>query len=194
MTTINNETTNTENNDINEENDMLEQGEDQESQELEADIAEDEGVEASADDADDSTETVVEASASDAPAKEPVKEKGPPAYLAFVAAAKAHAEALGLQMKDQKGFFQIWNATTGHKLYVAKQGREVTRIDTSLPMSALDGISLPLSKPNGRIVCHVSPTLEAVTLALDVLSTHSDKIPSPKKAAKAKVEPTPAAE
>ena len=123
------------------------------------------------------------------------KEKAVPAHLAFVAASKAHADLLGLSQKDQKGFFQVWNATTGHKLYIAKQGRSVTRIDTTLPMSALDGICLPLDKPNGRIACHVQPTTEAVALALEVLASYSDKIPSPKRPAKADaVVEAPAAE
>lgn len=133
----------------------------------------------------------MEAAGAETPATGEKKEKGPAAHLAFVAAAKAHAEALGLQTKDQKGFFQIWNATTGHKLYVAKQGRAVTRIDTTLPVEELGAISLPLTKPNGRVTCHVQATPEAVSAALDVLASYGEKIPSPKRPAKA-AETTPA--
>ncbi len=165
MNDMNNETINTEN------NDELTNSQEQDMQEeQEQDGQEDAGVlEASGE-----TETVVE-----------VKEKPVPAHLAFVAAAQAHAQALGLAMKDQKGFFQISNAVTGNKLYIAKQGKAVTRIDTTLPVEKLEGIALPLDKPNGRITCHVQPTLEAVTLAIDLLATYEGKIPAPKKAAKA---------
>lgn len=117
------------------------------------------------------------------------------AHLAFVAAAQAHAEALGLQSKDQKGFFQFFNGTTGHKLYVAKQTKGVTRIDTTLPMDQLGAIALPLDKPNGRIQCHVLATQEAVSTALDLLASYGEKIPSPRKAAKVEtVTAAPAAE
>lgn len=121
--------------------------------------------------------------------KEADKPKEAPAYLAFVAAAKAHGEALGLSSKDQKGYFQFWNATTGHKLYVAKQGRAVTRIDTTLPQDQLGGIAYDLEKPNGRIVCHVQATQDAVTKALDLLASFGEKIPAPKRPAKAAAAP-----
>ncbi len=113
------------------------------------------------------------------------KEKAPPAWLAFVAAVEAHAKALGLETKDQKSFFQVSNATTSHKLYVAKQDRGVKRIDTTLPMSALGALAYDLSKPNGRIACHVVATPEAVTQALDILASFGDKIPAPKTSKKA---------
>jgi hypothetical protein len=122
------------------------------------------------------------------------KEKAPAAWLSFVAAVEAHANALGLSTKDQKSFFQVFNATTSHKLYVAKQDRGVKRIDTTLPMSALGSIAYDLEKPNGRIACHVLPTAEAVTEALNVLATFGDKIPAPKSSGSKKSAETPAVE
>lgn len=115
------------------------------------------------------------------------KPKTPPAYIAFIAAVEAHAKALGLGVKEQKSFFQFW-AASGHKLYVEKAlKKNVGRVDTSLPRSALvvngKDISLPLSKPNGRIACHVDPSVESVKQALEVLAAYSDKIPAPKKPA-----------
>ena len=116
-----------------------------------------------------------------------VEPKGPPAYEAFVAAVGAHAKALGLSVKEQKSFFQFW-APSGHKLYIEKALKKgVSRIDTSLPRTALvvngKDISLPLSKPNGRIACHVDPSIESVKQALEVLATFESKIPAPKKPA-----------
>lgn len=137
-------------------------------------------------------EVELEAGASDEVAEgdaKEQKEKAPPAYLSFMAAAEAHAKALGLQTKEQKGFFQIWNATTGHKLYVAKQSKGVTRIDTTLPAEQLPDISYGLEKPNGRIACHVTATTENVVAALDVLASYSEKLPSPKRQAKAEAVP-----
>lgn len=153
--------------------------------ELEAEQA---GVEAStevsADEAailaSDTTETTAEAKP-----EAKVKEKAPPAYLAFIAAVEAHARALGLSVKEQKSFFQF-SASSGHKLYVEKAAKkDITRVDTSLPRTALvlngKDLSLPLSKPNGRIACHVDPSIESVKQALEVLASYGDKIPAPKK-------------
>ena len=128
----------------------------------------------------------VTAAEQDKPEQTPAqtKEKAEAAHLAFVAAVEAHAQALGLSTKAQKGFFQVFNATTGNKIYVALQSRGVTRIDTTLPADALPGISLPLEKVNGRIECHVVPTAEAVSQALDVLASYEQKIRPPKKADK----------
>lgn len=147
--------------------------------EMDGDESESGGIEVVEDDGDDGVETAPSGEAG------PTKVRAVPAYEAFVAACRAHGEALGLQVKEQKGFFQFINATTGHKLYVAKQGRSVTRIDTTLPMSALPGISLKLEKPNGRIACHVQADVDAAQLALDTLATYGEKIPAPKRQAKA---------
>jgi len=128
----------------------------------------------------------VEQATGDAPTEEvPTKDKAEPAYLAFVAATNAHAALLGVSVKEQKGFFQYSSAVNGHKLYVAKQGKGVSRVDTTLPRTALTvngrDISLPLSKPNGRVTCHIDPSVESVNAALEVLASFSDKIPAPKK-------------
>lgn len=127
--------------------------------------------------------TVVVATADDSKKKE-VKEKAPAAHLAFVAAAKAHAEALGLSTKDQSQFFQVFNPNTGMKLYISKSDKAVTRIDTTLPAAALPGISYDLDKPNGRIECHVNPDLAAMETALSVLASYTEKLRAPKKAQK----------
>jgi hypothetical protein len=112
------------------------------------------------------------------------KLKPAPAYEAFVAAVKAHGIALGLAVKEQKGFFQFRRPATDQRLYIAKQGRGVTRIDTTLPRSALTvngkDISLPLTKENGKIECHVDPTVESVTEALTILAGYDVKVRSAK--------------
>lgn len=109
------------------------------------------------------------------------------AWESFSAALTAHAVSLGLSMKDQKGFLQFFNATTGHKLYVAKQAKEVGRIDTTLPESVLpEGSTLPLEKPNGKISCHVRPEQDLVSSALDVLASYDQKIRAPERKATAK--------
>lgn len=143
-----------------------------------------EALEAVLDTAEDAPEAVeVQAEAAeDTAVKEP---KGPPAYVSFIAAVEAHAKALGLTVKEQKSYFQ-YLAASGHKMYIEKALKKgVSRIDTSLPRAALivngKDISLPLAKPNGRIACHIDPSIESVKQALAILATYEDKIPAPKK-------------
>lgn len=113
------------------------------------------------------------------------EKKAAPAYQVFMTALQAHVEALGLSIKEQKGFIQFMNQTTGHKLYLAKGGREVKRVDTTLPKDQLEGLWLPLENDNGRITCHIEPTVDAVALALEVLAKFDGKIPAPKRSKKA---------
>lgn len=111
------------------------------------------------------------------------------AYESFIAAIKAHGEALGLTVRDQKGFVKFLAPTTDQRLYVAKQPRGVTRIDTTLPRTALivngRDISLPLSKENGKIECHIDPTIESVNAALTVLASFQAKVRAAKAPTKA---------
>lgn len=117
-------------------------------------------------------------------AKDDTKDKAPPAHLAFMAAVEAHARALGLNVIEQSGFFKI-SAPTGHRIDVAKQPKGVSRIDTTLPRSALvvngRDISLPLAKTNGRITCHLVPTVEAAVAACTVLAAYTDHLPAARK-------------
>ena len=117
-----------------------------------------------------------------------VKPKGPLAYAAFMMAVENHAKALGLNIKEQSSFFQVSATTSGHKLYIEKAVKKpIARIDTTLPRSVLTvngrDLSIPLSKPNGRIVCHIDPTVESVVQAMAVLASYGDKLPAPKKPA-----------
>ncbi len=144
-------------------------------------------------DAEDSaTEQQMEAEADAEPAKAP-------AWIDFCAGLNAQAQALGLQVQTQKGFTKYVNLETGHKLYVAKQGKEVKRVDTTLPILGQDG-TYPLSKDNGKIECHVIADLATVTAVLTQLADGSiGKIRPAKRAPKAApaveaVEEAPAAE
>lgn len=115
-----------------------------------------------------------------------------PAWVDFTAALDAHASALGLTVQTQKGFTKYVNMETGHKLYVAKQGKEVKRVDTTLPILGEDG-TYALSKPNGKIECHVIADLEKVTAVLTKLADSSmGKIRPAKRQAKAEVAATEA--
>ncbi len=117
----------------------------------------------------------------DAESDEPVKA---PAWIDFCAALNAHAQALGLAVQTQKGFTKYLNAETGHKLYVAKQGKEVKRVDTTLPILGQDG-TYALSKSNGKIECHVIADLATVTAVLTQLADGSvGKIRPAKRTAK----------
>ena len=110
-----------------------------------------------------------------------------PAWVEFNAALSAHATALGLQVQEQASFTKFINLETGHKLYVAKQGRLVKRVDTTLPILGQDG-TLPLSKPNGKIECHVIPEIETVTKVLTQLADSSvGKLRAAKRAPKVEV-------
>lgn len=144
------------------------------------------------DDSEGSDETLEASSeqAESAPAKEQVSEEAAKkasaakvkAWEEFSAALTKHAEVLGLTVKPQKGFIQFVNAATGHKLYIAKQAKEVGRVDTTLPMDALPaGTTYDLKAPNGRIACHVNPELETVSQALDILSKFDGKIRAPER-------------
>ena len=108
-----------------------------------------------------------------------------PAWVDFIAALDAHASALGLMVQSQKGFTKFINGETGHKLYVAKQGRAVKRVDTTLPILGQDG-TYPLSKPNGKIECHVVADLDTVTKVLSQLADSTGgKLRAAKRAPKA---------
>ena len=118
-------------------------------------------------------------------AAEAAAEEKKPAWIEFTAALAAHAAALGLQVQEQKGFTKFMNPETGHKLYVAKQGRTVKRVDTTLPILGEDG-TYPLDKPNGKIECHVVAELDKVTEVLTKLADSSvGKIRAAKRAPKA---------
>jgi hypothetical protein len=141
------------------------------------------------------TDTQAQQASGETPAEEPVvkvaKEKGPPAWESFAAALTAHAQALGLDTQVQKGFVKMSNKTTGHKLYLAKQSRKITRCETTLPVLGQPGTH-ELESPNGRIVCTIDPDPAVVEGFLLMLADNEiAKLPAPKRAAKAVAE-TPA--
>lgn len=114
------------------------------------------------------------------------KEPKTPAWEAFANGLKAHAESLGLQIDVQKGFIKYVNATTGHKLYVARGGREVKRVDTTLPLEGVFEGAYGLEKPNGKIACHIRPDVQMVTEALTLLAgSDFGELPPSKRAPKA---------
>lgn len=123
---------------------------------------------------------------------EAAEETKTPAWKEFSAALSAHAAALDLEVQDQVGFIKFMNKETGHKLYVAKQGRLVKRVDTTLPILGQDG-TYALEKPNGKIECHVVAELDKVTEALTKLADSATygKIRAAKRAPKAEVEAAP---
>ena len=117
-------------------------------------------------------------------------EKKAPAYQAFVSALSTWAEANGLSVKEQKGYFQFKNIATGHRLVVAKQGKAVTRIDTTLEVLGQPG-TRELEVPNGRITCHINADLDTVMRYMEVLATSDAKLRAPARKPKAE---QPAAE
>lgn len=123
------------------------------------------------------------------------KERQAPAYLAFVEGLQTKAEALGLSIKEQKGYVQFKNLTTGHRMVVAKQGKAVTRIDTTLEVLGQEG-TRELDAPNGRITCHIDPNPDTVAHYLAMLAESGEKLRAPKRekkvAAPAAEEPTQA--
>ncbi len=103
----------------------------------------------------------------------------------------AHAQALGLEYKDQSSWAQFKNPTTGQKIYVAKQSKAVTKVQTTLPILGQPGTH-PLEKPNGRITCEIDADLPLVEGYLLMLADDSvGKIPAPRRAVKSE---TPTAE
>lgn len=119
------------------------------------------------------------------------KEKKAPAYQAFVSALSTWAEANGLSVKEQKGYFQFKNPSTGHRLVVAKQGKAVTRIDTTLEVLGQPG-TRDLEAPNGRITCHIDADLDTVMHYLGILAHGQDKLRPPMRKAKAEAAPVEA--
>lgn len=99
------------------------------------------------------------------------KEAKAPAWEAFAAGLRAHAEALGLEVQEQKGFIKYVNGKTQHKLYVARGGRAVKRVDTTLPLIGKVDAAYALEKPNGKIECHVIPEVQAVLEVLTMLAS-----------------------
>jgi len=126
------------------------------------------------------------------------KEKAPPAHLAFIEAVKVHASALGLGYKDQAGFAQFYEAETGQKLYIAKQGKQVKRVDTTLPLIGVIEGAYDLDAPNGKIACHIPAEQGVVFQALEMMAEKSfGKVRPANRPAKAEVTPVaeqPAAE
>jgi hypothetical protein len=122
---------------------------------------------------------------------EPTEPKTP-AWEAFIAATAAHAQSLGLETKQQKGYFQVKNATTGHKLYIALQARKVKRVDTTLPLLGVLAGAQELEKgpgSNGRIACHVPADMDTVSEVLAMLASDQfGNLPAPKRAPKAAAE------
>lgn len=144
-----------------------------------------ESIESTQSDSIESTESIEVDAEDQALAAEAEAETKTPAWMDFCAALTAHAQALGLLVQEQKGFTKYINGETGHKLYVAKQGRQVKRVDTSLPILGQDG-TYPLSKPNGKIECHIVPDLDTVRGVLSQLADSSvGKIRAAKRAPKA---------
>ena len=116
------------------------------------------------------------------------KEKATPAWIAFTAGVKAHLEAEGLvpEIEEQKGFVQYLNPSTQQKLYIAKQGRAVTRIETTLDLvGVIDGAHpLPEDRPNGKIACSLDPDHDTVLEAMRMLMTSTEKLRPAKRTAK----------
>jgi len=120
------------------------------------------------------------------------KEPKTPAWEAFAAGLKAHAEALGLEVTEQKGFIKYVNGKTQHKLYVARGGRAVKRVDTTLPLIGKVDSAYALEKPNGKIECHVVPEVQAVLDVLTILA--SEEFGSLRPSKRAPKAETPASE
>lgn len=129
-------------------------------------------------------ESTIETESTTSTEAAPKKERPAPAYLAFVQGLQAKAEALGLAVKEQKGYFQFKNLATGHRMVVAKQGKAVTRIDTTLEVLGQDG-TYPLDAPNGRIACHIEANPDVVAFYLEMLATGDAKLRAPKREKKA---------
>lgn len=69
-----------------------------------------------------------------------------PAFATFLMEVAALTRELPLRVKNQ-GSFVCLSAPNGHKVYVAKHAKCVTRIDTTLATES----TLELQEPNGRI-------------------------------------------
>lgn len=131
------------------------------------------------------TSEEIEITAAEGTEGEASEETKEPAWQAFASGLMAHAQALGLQVTEQKGFVKFVNGVTGHKLYAAKGGRAVKRVDTTLPILG-QANTLPLEKANGKIECHVIPEVEAVKEVLTLLASDQFGALRPsKRAAKA---------
>lgn len=126
------------------------------------------------------TETETQTTEAKAP-----KERKEPAYKAFISALETQAQVLGLSVKEQKGYFQFKNLATGHRMVVAKQGKAVTRIDTTLEVLGQEG-TYALEVPNGRIACHIEANPDVVAHYLEMLATGTEKLRAPKREKKAK--------
>lgn len=112
-----------------------------------------------------------------------------PAWVSFTEAVKAHLAAEGLTpgVDEQKGFVHFVNPATQHRLCIAKQGRAVTRVETTLDLvGVLDGAyPLPADKPNGKIACSLEPNQDTVLGAIRILMTSDDKLRASKRTGKA---------
>lgn len=118
----------------------------------------------------DTTDAEIEVTMNAEAAAAEAEEAKTPAWEAFTTGLKAHAQSLGLEVVEQKGFVKFVNGSTGHKLYAAKGSRSVKRVDCTLDILGQPN-TLPLEKANGKIACHIVPEVEAVKTVLTMLAS-----------------------
>lgn len=122
-------------------------------------------------------------------------QKTAPAFISFVAALRAKADEMGIQLVESAGtetglpqnanWVRLESAINGHKLYVPKSVTQMGACETTLPVESEPG-AIPMAKVNGKIVCRFKPDVDLLS-ADSVLGLMADpdlRLPENKKPAR----------
>ena len=104
------------------------------------------------------------------------------AWEDFLDGLKPALEQAGdhVRVQDRAGWVKIESPTTGHKVYFNKGVTGVTRVESSLPPSAVKGAEEP-EFYNGRIASVIPPTVEAVSEAILVVAQTQERLAPPRR-------------
>lgn len=85
-----------------------------------------------------------------------------------------------LRVTLNEGYVKIESLHNGHKVYIAKGVTTVSRVESTIPPSMLDGAAEP-DRPNGRIASWIRADVQSVSKAIDFLVDSDEMIVPPRR-------------
>ncbi len=112
----------------------------------------------------------------------PAPQATPPAFEEFMARLRTTLDKAGdaVQVTENAAWVKIESRRNGHKVYVNKGKTLVTRVESTLPPSAVPGATEP-GRPNGRIASWIPADPAAVERAVQVLAGSDQMIRPPQR-------------
>lgn len=100
----------------------------------------------------------------------PTQEKEAPAFEEFMAAIEPALKRGGaaITISDNRGWMKIESKSNGHKIYIAKSKNTLSRIESTLPIAAIEGAWEP-ERPNGLITSRLPVEVTKVVQAIELL-------------------------